>query len=289
MAGLEANRNARADAAYVTLLANDDYLPGAVALLRSIRLTGTEADLVVLHTDGVSQEALERLGEFEPRLVRAPLLNVSDDFQERHARGALHAAAPFGKGRKPVFHSPLANFCKLRLWQLTDYRSCVFLDADTVMLRSMDKLFAYPEFCGAPNVYETLSDFHRLNSGVFTARPSDATFAAMIARLDQPDVFWRRTDQTFLQTFFPDWHGLPVFYNMLQYVWFNLPDLWDWDSIHLIHYQYEKPWEADHPRREQLAPLIDLWRVFHDGDARPDLSRLPAPPGRTAEAGPPAT
>ncbi len=45
----------------------------------------------------------------------------------------------------------------------------------------------------------------------------------MLERLDAPGAFWRRTDQTFLQDFFPDWHGLPVFYNMLQYVWFNLP------------------------------------------------------------------
>jgi alpha-N-acetylglucosamine transferase len=279
MSKLESSREARARAAYVTLLANDDYLPGAVALLRSIRHAGCEADVVVLHTDGVSAAALERLDEFDARRVRAPLLEVSEAFQARHARGALHAAAPFAKGRKPVFHSPLANFCKLRLWQLVEYDACVFLDADTIMLRSMDKLFAYPEFCGAPNVYETLSDFHRLNSGVFTARPSEATFRAMMDRLDQPDIFWRRTDQTFLQAFFPDWHGLPIFYNMLQYVWFNLPGLWDWGAIHLIHYQYEKPWETDHPKRDALAPLIDLWTAFHDGAPVPDIGALAGPPG----------
>jgi alpha-N-acetylglucosamine transferase len=42
-----------------------------------------------------------------------------------------------------------------------------------------------------------------MNSGVFVARPSLETFAAMLKMLDQPDMFWRRTDQTFLQTFFP--------------------------------------------------------------------------------------
>ncbi|NBC20617.1 MAG: glycosyl transferase [Alphaproteobacteria bacterium] len=279
MAILDASRAPSAQVAYVTLLANDDYLPGAVALLRSIRHAGTDADIVVMYTDGVSGGSLDRLGEFAPRLVRAPLLELSAGFQERHARGALHQAAPFAKGRKPLFHSPLANFCKLRLWQLTEYQACVFLDADTVMLRSMDKLFAYPEFCGAPNVYERLSDFHRLNSGVFTARPCEVTFAAMMERLDRPGVFWPRTDQTFLQSFFPDWHGLPVFCNMLQYVWFNLPDLWNWDAIYLIHYQYEKPWEADNPKRDQLAPLIDLWRAFHDGREVPDFSALPPAPG----------
>ena len=52
----------------------------------------------------------------------------------------------------------------------------------------------------------------------------------MLEMLDRPEAFWKRTDQTFLEAFFPDWHGLPVFFNMLQYVWFNLPELWDWQS-----------------------------------------------------------
>jgi alpha-N-acetylglucosamine transferase len=32
----------------------------------------------------------------------------------------------------------------------------------------------------------------------------------MLPGSTRPDAFWPRTDQTFLQTFFPDWHGLPV-------------------------------------------------------------------------------
>jgi alpha-N-acetylglucosamine transferase len=155
----------------------------------------------------------------------------------------------------------------------------VFIDADALVLRNIDKLFDYPEFSAAPNVYETLADFHRMNSGVFVARPSLETFAAMLKMLDQPDMFWRRTDQTFLQTFFPDWHGLPVTMNMLQYVWFNLPELWDWKQIGVLHYQYEKPWEQDHPKADKLRPLIDLWQAFHQGKAIPDIAGLANPSG----------
>ena len=154
----------------------------------------------------------------------------------------------------------------------------VFVDADAIVLRNIDRLFEYPEFSAAPNVYESLGDFRRLNSGVFAARPSEATFAAMLARLDAPGAFWKRTDQTFLQDFFPDWHGLPVFDNLLQYVWFNLPELWDWSLIRVLHFQYEKPWEADHPKADRLRPLIELWRSYHSGEGIPDdLASLPAP------------
>ncbi|KJS08802.1 MAG: glycosyl transferase [Hoeflea sp. BRH_c9] len=270
-------RPAASPHAFVTLVTNADYVMGAVALARSIGLTGSGADIVVLHTCGVDAADLAPLEALGCRLAGVEHLPLSDAFNQRHSRGTLHAAAPFSKGRKPDFHSPLDNFCKLRLWQLTDYETCVFIDADALVLRNIDKLFSYPEFSAAPNVYESLRDFHRLNSGVFVARPSEATFAAMLEKLDQPDVFWQRTDQTFLETFFPDWHGLPVHTNMLQYVWFNLPELWDWKRIGVLHYQYEKPWEHGHPKADLLQPLIALWHALHQGKEIPDIASLPNP------------
>ncbi|NHF71601.1 glycosyltransferase [Paracoccus xiamenensis] len=261
--------------AYVTLATNADYALGALALVNSIRASGTRADCVVLHT-AVPEDGLAALRGAGARLIAVDLLDTSEDFNRAHARDALHARAAFTKGVKPPFHTPLDNFAKLRLWQLVEYASVVFIDADAIMLKNCDKLFAYPEFCAAPNVYESLGDFHRLNSGVFTARPSVDTFAAMLERLDRPGVFWRRTDQTFLQDFFPDWHGLPVFFNMLQYVWFNMPELWAWDEIHILHFQYEKPWQ-DHDKADRLRPLIELWRGFAGQGPRLDPTGMQDP------------
>ncbi|WP_421907233.1 glycosyltransferase [Mameliella sp.] len=260
--------------AYVTLVTNADFALGAKALLHSLNASGTAADRVVLYTGGVPAESLAPLTALGARLVETELLPTSEALNAAHAREALHGTAPFTKGEKPAFHTPLDNFCKLRVWQL-DYDRVVFLDADTLVLRNIDKLFDYPEFCAAPNLYQTLADLHRLNSGVFTARPSQATFDAMLARLDTPGAFWRRTDQTFLQTFFPDWHGLPVTFNTLQYAWFNMPELWNWDSIKVLHFQYEKPWQ-DHAKVDRLRPLIELWRAYAAGET-PDLAALPNP------------
>lgn len=258
---------------YVTLVSNEDYVIGARALAQSLRMVDAAWPLTVLAPPNVpGLDALTALG-CDVRAVEP--LPLSEAFRTRHSRRSQHKAAPFTKGSKPTFHDPLGNFVKLRLWELTELERVVFLDADTLVVQNIDHLFGYPEFSAAPNVYETLADFHRLNSGVFVAQPSRDTFDQMLHHLDQPDVFWRRTDQTFLQDFFPRWHGLPYTYNVLQYVWFNLPTLWHWPSIHVIHYQYEKPWQANHPRREQLAPLIDLWWRVHNHGSLPD--ELPVP------------
>ncbi|MEM6709559.1 MAG: glycosyltransferase family 8 protein [Pseudomonadota bacterium] len=256
--------------AFATLVTNAEYALGALTLARSLNAVGSEAPLLVLLTDpSVDCSALEAAG---CRILSVTPPPVSVAFQERHSRNRIHTQDPFTKGKKPTFHAPLQNFCKLCLWELTDYQRIVFLDADSVVLRPIDRLFAYPEFSGAPNLYESLADMHRLNSGVFVATPSSKTYERMLATLDAPGAYWRRTDQTFLETFFPDWHGLPYTYNVLQYVYFNLPELWQWNSINVLHYQYEKPWDASHSKRELLKPLIDLWWSIHD------TGRIPAAP-----------
>lgn len=259
--------------AYVTLVSNRDYALGALALARSLKAVGATDPLIVMAT--ASAGTLDALSEEGARIVPVEQPPLSDELRRRHGRQALHRAEPFTKGAKPDFHDPLDNFCKLRLWQVDGVDKAVFLDADTLVVKSIDRLFEYPEFSAAPNVYESLSDFHRLNAGVFVAEPAEATYARMVERLNAPGAFWRRTDQTFLEAFFPEWHGLPFTFNTLQYVFFNLPGLWHWDSIRVVHYQYEKPWQADHPRREQLKPLIDLWRHMLEGGSPP--ADLPSP------------
>ena len=246
-----------------------------MALARSLRAVDSAWPLVVLATPGAGRiDELEAAGcRIEP--VRQPPLSAA--FRNRHERGALHARDPFTKGVKPAFHDPLDNFCKLSVWQLTAYRRVVFLDADTLVIKNIDKLFSYPEFSAAPNLYDSLEDIHRLNSGVFVATPDEATHAAMMLRLDEPGVFWRRTDQTLLEHYFPDWHGLPYTYNALQYVYFRIPALWRWSSIKVVHYQFEKPWEIGHAKTEQLKPLIDLWHTVLDGNPIPSNLRDPSP------------
>ena len=156
---------------------------------------------------------LDALAAAGCRIVQADPPPLSAGFRQRHSRQSQHARAPFTKGNKPAFHDPLDNFAKLRLWQLEEFDRVVFLDADAIVIHNIDRLFGYPEFAAAPNLYGSLADFHRLNSGVFVP-----TFPPHLRRharaLDQPDAFC--APPTYLQTYFG--LALPASTTHLQYV-----------------------------------------------------------------------
>ena len=266
--------------AYTTLVTNADYALGALALARSLVAVKSRYPLVVMVVqnsadDPATSEGLDKLESAGATIKIVKPLPFSTGFKERHSRRSQHARSPFTKGTKPIFHDPLDNFCKLTLWTMDEFERVVFLDADTLVVKNIDRLFGYPEFSAAPNLYESLNDMHRLNSGVFVAQPDNARFEAMIKNLDAPEAYWPRTDQTFLEQYFPDWHGLPYTFNTLQYVFFNLPKLWEWRSINVVHYQYEKPWQEHNPRRAELLPLIDLWHQMLEGALPPAELRTP--------------
>ena len=149
--------------AYATLVTNEDYAIGATALARSLQRVGSAWPLLVLSPPGTpSLDVLEAEGCIV-RETGQPAL--SDAFRRRHSRDAQHTRSPFTKGIKPTFHDPLDNFVKLRLWELVEYERIVFIDADAIAVRNIDRLFGYPALSAAPNLYESLADMQRMNSG----------------------------------------------------------------------------------------------------------------------------
>ena len=77
------------------------------------------------------------------------------------------------------------TFTKLHAFKLTDYSSCVFLDADTLVLANVDELFAKPGFAAAPDVGWP----DCFNSGVFVFQPSATTFSELVAMAEAEGSF----------------------------------------------------------------------------------------------------
>ena len=68
------------------------------------------------------------------------------------------------------------TFTKLQAWRMVQYKKCVFLDADTLVLDNVDELFEREELSAAPDVGWP----DCFNSGVFVFVPSLETYSRLI-------------------------------------------------------------------------------------------------------------
>ena len=207
------------------------------------------------------------------RLAACDLLPTSDAFDEGPIPAAPNTRAPpFTKGEKPAFHTPLDNFAKLRLWQPLRARGLPRRrhprpQADRPSLR-LSRVLRRPE---------RLRERRRLPPPQLRRlrRPPEPSDLRRDARPPRhPRRLLERTDQTFLEAFFPDRQGLPVYDNLLQYVWFNPPPGSGLEARPVVHYQYEKPGSPRIPRPSRLAPLIHSGGL-HDDAPLPDLPMTP--------------
>ncbi len=69
------------------------------------------------------------------------------------------------------------TFTKLHCWKLTQYKKCVFLDADCLVVKNIDELFERDEFSAAPDVGWP----DCFNSGVFVFKPSLETYSNLLS------------------------------------------------------------------------------------------------------------
>ncbi|XP_016769663.1 uncharacterized protein LOC552421 isoform X1 [Apis mellifera] len=243
--------------AWVTLATNDAYSLGALVLAHSLRRVGTKYELAVLITPGVTQIMREKLLGIFSVVMEVNVLDSKDE-----ANLALLARPELG-----------ITFTKLHCWRLIQYEKCVFLDADTLVVRNCDELFEREELSAAPDVGWP----DCFNSGVFVYRPSQQTFASITAFAAAKGSF-DGGDQGLLNMYFSDWarkdisKHLPFIYNMCSTATYSyLPAFKQFgDDVRIIHFiGITKPWlqyfdtltgVVQPPMGSiHLQPLLQLW------------------------------
>ncbi|KAJ4822636.1 hypothetical protein Tsubulata_039377 [Turnera subulata] len=203
--------------AYATVLHSSEvYVCGAIALAQSIRQTNSTHDLVLLHDSSLGAKSLQGLqaAGWKSRLIqriRSPF-SVNGSYNEW-------------------------NYSKLRIWQLTDYDKVLFIDADLIVLKNVDKFFNYPQLSAAPNNRVIF------NSGVMVIEPSTCMFKDLMSKRYKL-VSYNAGDQGFLNEVFTWWHRLPWRLNYLKF--FENPgknkEHYIMDGLYTIHFLGWKPW-----------------------------------------------
>ncbi|UYV71131.1 GYG1 [Cordylochernes scorpioides] len=156
----ELNRGDVVTEAWVTLATNDTYGMGALVLGHSLRRVATSRKLAILITSSISQPMRNELGQVYDDVVEVNVLDSKDE-----ANLALMERPELG-----------ITFTKLHCWRLSHYTKCVFLDADCLVVKNCDELFAREELSAAPDVGWP----DCFNSGVFVFQPSQATYTALL-------------------------------------------------------------------------------------------------------------
>ncbi|KAI8873132.1 nucleotide-diphospho-sugar transferase, partial [Ramicandelaber brevisporus] len=185
--------------AYVTLVTSTDYVPGVETLAFSLRESGTSRPILCLATPAVLTDA-----NIKSRMLRAFDAIVEVDLIDSRA---FHQLQLLGRPELGV------TFTKLHVWNLTQFKRAIYLDADTLVLRNIDDLFtrdlgtlgiaAAPDV-GWPDCF---------NSGLFVCEPNAQTFVALkamaAARTSVGGGSFDGADQGLLNEFFRGWSTSP--------------------------------------------------------------------------------
>jgi len=257
-----------ASEAWVTLATNDSYAVGALVLGHSLQAVHSTKSLVVMVTDQVSNDMKARLSE----LCILRQVNVMDSGDS--TRLAILARPELG-----------ITFTKLHCWTLTEFSKCVFLDADTLVVRNCDELFDREELSAAPDAGWP----DCFNSGVFVYKPSIETHRQLLALAESCGSF-DGGDQGLLNQFFNEWptkdisRHLPFVYNMTATAVYSYRPAYNQfvADVRIVHFiGSTKPWQvADGSSFQTSVPSehVDLWWKIYREHVRPCLSANMATP-----------
>lgn len=200
-------------ASYVSILTSDSYLPGLIALHKSLQRVASSNELIVLITDGVGSASRALIAARGIQFIEVPAIRNPTDIA--------------------IDHRWHPTYSKLHCFGLEQFDKIVFLDADTLVVTNIDDLFQMPHMAAvsAGSMLPEYSNWTNLNSGMFVAEPSTILFSSMCAMIGTLESLEsggstqtprRGSDQDFLNAFYPAWRTQPHLhldhkYNMIHY------------------------------------------------------------------------
>lgn len=247
----------------ITIGCSDSYKPGVMCLMRSLILSQTQYNLVVIYPpETVTRQTIEQL-QAEGCVMRPVMRYLPDQIDHKIYKMTCYTDC----------------WCKLRLWEFEEYSRLVYLDADMIVLKNIDHLFqtvgfhaaldctagrhsqaeqdACPLFNNAPKV-------RYFNAGMFVMTPNKKQFEKFKTLLASGDCNVEGyAEQDFLNDYYERhhwWFQLPPSYNLQKGIRHHHPDIWAPWEAHVLHYTDFKPWnDINHPENVLHADIVCLW------------------------------
>ena len=143
----------------------------------------------------------------------------------------------------------LDQFTKLHLWGMTTYETLLYLDSDTLTMRSIDHLLNRK--LGNKSIAVAAQTWHGgfegFNMGVLVIHPDMQEYERLLDLQQDPSVQFQRhwAEQGFLNVVYKDkWDDLGFTNNALAWTSWQNHAYWmqQFPQINIIHYTGMKPW-----------------------------------------------
>lgn len=160
--------------AFVTLLTDSSYLPGAIVLAKTLKNTNTSKNLVCIVTPDVSESDRITLKQYGWTQV-VEVDPISNTFPTQ-----------VGKFQGGKVMSKIAVF---NLTEIADV--IVFIDSDSMVRRNIDNLFdRCPNFCAPVVTLDKIygGGYFYFNSGLMVLRPNKDLFKSILAFANTPEI-----------------------------------------------------------------------------------------------------
>ena len=226
---------------YVVFIVGDSYLPGVIALKRSLDLVGSAYPLTALTCD-CSVSTMETLTGAGINAIAAEAPAIPNSIRD------LNIVA----GR-PRWNQ---SFAKLSVLALTRFDSVVLLDADMMVLSNIDGLFDAPSMSAVVAGGGAHADWVDLNSGLMVIKPSHALYQNAISLINSLDENLLSNfrdgigDQDIFQMLLPSWRSeealhLSERFNAFQdcLAMYDSSGYLNFKDVSVVHFELaSKPW-----------------------------------------------
>ncbi|GFH46233.1 nucleotide-diphospho-sugar transferase [Chaetoceros tenuissimus] len=157
------------------------------------------------------------------------------------------------------------KFGVLHVWAMTVYDTVLFIDADTLVKKSLDHLINMDLQGKSIGVTKDFREGHwveTFNSGVLLVHPSEKEYDRLMTLLRSGIEYeYIMSDQGFLNVVYKDdWHEIGFLNNANLAVYTKDRKTWDSnniDDINIIHYTMKKPWKCG--ANGPYGPICKIW------------------------------
>jgi len=267
---IETNHTIRS--AVVSAIYNDNYITGVEVLAYSLQRVNIQADLILFYiSNRLNQSTLDRC---------------------RKAGWYLWSVERINPPRFAIIYPRFYDqYTKLRLWSMIGYDRILYLDADTLVLRNINELFAGTIFeDNQDGLLGAVEDVWQgqlgpnFNAGVLLIRPNKTIFNDMLTKMHNMPAYgsyW--AEQGFLNWYFKGRYRfnkiilisismniysstgrLPLIYNFNNVLAIYHRDIYSQirNRVKIIHYTSDKPFYITKSSQLSNPAFMELWNIW---------------------------